>query len=172
LGLLTRDEMRGAETQLAAEDSALASANSAVLTADQANGVLLDAGSSPVTANQRVADLARRPGVRLAELLRAAGIPIDGATDWADIELKYAGYLERERASAARVADMDGLQLPHGIPYYALHALSLEARQKLSSARPETLGQAGRIPGVSPSDLQNLLAAVLKGRCSTESGDR
>ncbi len=140
-----------------------------MLTADQANGVLRDAGSSPVTTNHRVADLARRPGVRLADLLRAAGSPIDAATDWADNELKYAGYLERERANAARVADMDSLQLPHSIPYDALHALSLEARQKLSSTRPETLGQARRIPGVSPSDLQNLLAAVLRGSKPAES---
>ena len=168
LGLLSKDERRAAEKQLATEDATLASAKSVVLTAEQANGVLLGAGSAPVTTSHRVADLARRPGVRLADLLRATETPIEAECEWADIELKYAGYLERERASAAKLADMDSLRIPDAIPYDGLHALSLEARQKLSLARPETLGQAGRIPGVSPSDLQNLLVAVLRGRYPAE----
>ena len=63
-----------------------------------------------------------------------------------------------------RMAEMDGLRIPGSLRYEGLHALSFEARQKLSAARPETLGQAGRIPGVSPSDLQNLVIAVVKSR--------
>ena len=86
------------------------------------------------------------------------------ATEWADIELKYSGYLHRERRSAQRMAEMDGLPIPGDLRYEGLQALSYEARQKLSRVRPETLGQAGRIPGVSPSDLQNLVLAVVKSR--------
>ena len=59
---------------------------------------------------------------------------------------------------------MDGLPIPGDLHYEGLQALSYEARQKLSRVRPETLGQAGRIPGVSPSDLQNLVLAVVKSR--------
>jgi len=102
--------------------------------------------------------------VTLADLFRAGGLDEELATEWADIELKYGGYLSRERRSAQRMAEMDGLRIPENMRYDGLHALSFEARQKLSAARPETLGQAGRIPGVSPSDLQNLVLAVVKSR--------
>jgi tRNA uridine 5-carboxymethylaminomethyl modification enzyme len=86
------------------------------------------------------------------------------AAGWADIELKYAGYLARERAAAGRLSEMEGFALPDAIEYAELTTLSLEARQKLAVLRPASLGQAGRIPGVSPSDLQSLVMEVLKLR--------
>ena len=97
--------------------------------------------------------------------MRASGIEVDAeAIEWADIELKYAGYLNRERAAALRLAQMDGFELPAELEYRSLATLSIEAREKLSAARPRSLGQAGRIPGVSPSDLQSLVMEVLKRR--------
>jgi tRNA uridine 5-carboxymethylaminomethyl modification enzyme len=83
-----------------------------------------------------------------------------------EIELKYAGYLERERHAAQRLAEMAGFQLPKELPYQELASLSTEARQKLERVRPESLAQAGRIPGVTPSDLQNLVLEVVKRRRS------
>jgi tRNA uridine 5-carboxymethylaminomethyl modification enzyme len=84
--------------------------------------------------------------------------------EWADIELKYRGYLARERTAASRLARMEQFLLPGEIDYRSLNTLSFEARQKLDSARPASLGEAGRIPGVSPSDLQSLVMEVLKLR--------
>ena len=81
---------------------------------------------------------------------------------WVDIELKYAGYLTREEAAAERMGRMEDFSLPEGLPYRELSSLSYESREKLSRARPATLGQASRIPGVSPSDLQSLVMEVLK----------
>jgi tRNA uridine 5-carboxymethylaminomethyl modification enzyme len=164
LGLLTGDELRIAEQRLEAEDAVLHLADQIVLTPDQANPLLLASGSTAIDANQRVADLARRPGVGLGDLLRAGGAPQVTAVEWADIELKYAGYLHRERRSASRMAEMEGLPIPDGLRYDGLHGLSSEARQKLGEARPATLGQAGRVPGVSPSDLQNLVVALLRAK--------
>ena len=164
LGLLQADELLAAESRLEAEEQALQLADATVLTPEQAHSALADVGATPVASSQRVSELARRPGVKLADLLRAGGLDHDLATEWADIELKYGGYLSRERRAAQRMAEMDGLRIPANLQYEGLHALSFEARQKLSAARPETLGQAGRIPGVSPSDLQNLVLAVLKPR--------
>ena len=86
------------------------------------------------------------------------------ASEWADIELKYEGYLSRERAAAARLAQMDDFELPRELDFRALETLSFEAREKLDLVRPASLGQAGRIPGVSPSDLQSLIMEVLKHR--------
>jgi tRNA uridine 5-carboxymethylaminomethyl modification enzyme len=88
----------------------------------------------------------------------------DEIAEWADIELKYRGYLARERAAASRLARMEQFVLPGEIDYRSLNTLSFEARQKLDSARPTSLGQAGRIPGVSPSDLQSLVMEILKLR--------
>ena len=104
LGLLTGDELRHAEARLESEDEFLELAERAVITPGVANPALLEAGTSAITEPQRVSGLARRPGVSAATLLRAAGHDVhQEAHGWADIELKYAGYLSRERASAARL---------------------------------------------------------------------
>jgi tRNA uridine 5-carboxymethylaminomethyl modification enzyme len=88
------------------------------------------------------------------------------AESWlsAEMEIKYAGYLEREREAASRLAELAEFRLPRDLPYLDLRSLSTEARQKLDRVRPESLAQAGRVPGVSPSDLQNLVCEVLKRR--------
>jgi tRNA uridine 5-carboxymethylaminomethyl modification enzyme len=165
LGLLTADELRHAEARLESEDEFLELAERAVISPEVANPALLEAGSSTITEPQRISGLARRPGVSATTLLRAAGHDVHQEDhDWADIELKYAGYLSRERAAAARLAQMDEFALPSGLDYRALATLSFEAREKLHALRPTSLGQAGRVPGVSPSDLQCLVMEVLKLR--------
>ena len=85
---------------------------------------------------------------------------------WAstEIELKYAGYLERELSAVEQLREMDSFILPEEIKYLDLNSISTEARQKLEAIRPESLSQAGRIPGISPSDLQNLVMEVVKLR--------
>ena len=82
----------------------------------------------------------------------------------AEIELKYAGYITREREAATRLAELANFSLPRDLPYAELMSLTTEARQKLDEIRPESLARAGRIPGISPSDLQNLVFEVLRRR--------
>jgi tRNA uridine 5-carboxymethylaminomethyl modification enzyme len=163
LGLLTDDERRVAETRLADEEKALELARETAIPAEAANRVLAETDSSAIDQPLRIAELARRPGVSLHRLFQAAEIttPVE-SIEWADIELKYAGYLSRESKTAARIASMDEFELPAEMDYAGLEAISIEARQKLTGVHPTTLGQAGRIPGVSPSDLQGLVAAVLR----------
>ncbi len=79
-----------------------------------------------------------------------------------EMEIKYEGYIRREEERARVLAEREDHPLPTDVPYLTLRSLSYEARQKLESVRPRTIGQAGRIPGVSPSDLQNLLVEVRK----------
>jgi tRNA uridine 5-carboxymethylaminomethyl modification enzyme len=166
-GLLDAAELRGAEARLRREEEVLALADCTSLEPEPANGVLEAAGSNSVSERQRVADLGRRPNVPAAALLRAAGVNVeDEVAEWADIELKYRGYLARERTAAGRLALMEQFALPGEIKYRSLNTLSFEAREKLDSARPTSLGEAGRIPGVSPSDLQSLVMEVLKLRRS------
>jgi tRNA uridine 5-carboxymethylaminomethyl modification enzyme len=165
LGLLTSEEQDRAECRLRGEEEVLQLAECAVVDPDVANPILDGAGTSPVAERQRVADLARRPGVPTADLLEAAGVLVDRElAEWADIELKYAGYLARERTAARRLAQLDEFVLPGELEFRSLTTLSFEAREKLHTARPASLGQAGRIPGVSPSDLQSLVMEVLKLR--------
>ena len=164
-GLLTDEEQRVAQCILAEEDAALELARTTAISPAAANPVLTSAASASIGDPHRIAELACRPGVPLWGLFHAAGVDFPGARlEWADIELKYAGYLERERQAAARIADMDEFELPIGLNYSRMESLSTEARQKLGAAQPRSLGQAGRIPGVSPNDLQGLVVAVLQWR--------
>jgi len=165
LRLLTDEELRVAEDRLRREQTAMDLAVATPILPSAANPVLDACGSSAIAGPSLVADLARRPEVPMQALLAAVGIAADTEeAQWADIELKYAGYLARERSAAAKLAGMEELELPAGLVYGRLQALSTEARQKLAVAQPRSLGQAGRIPGVSPSDLQGLVAAVLQYR--------
>jgi tRNA uridine 5-carboxymethylaminomethyl modification enzyme len=108
----------------------------------------------------RLSELAKRQGIELGVLFGAAGVgeglPADVVTT-TDLELKYAGYFERERVQAARVRRLGDLILSPDLDYSEMKSLSIEARQKLASARPATLAQATRLSGISPSDLQNLV---------------
>ena len=80
------------------------------------------------------------------------------------MELKYAGYIANERQRAERLERQAEFRLPADLPYPELESLSLEARQKLERVRPATLAQAARIPGMAPSDLQNLMMEVRKAQ--------
>ena len=121
--------------------------------------------SAPLKQRGPLGDLLRRPEVRLSDLAGPEG-PLAGPGFEADalatveMDLKYAGYIERERERAEALARREDVALPDDLDYLGLGALSYEARQKLDRVRPATLGQAGRIPGVSPADLQNLLVAL------------
>jgi tRNA uridine 5-carboxymethylaminomethyl modification enzyme len=169
LGLLEEDELRTAEQRLSKEDAILAEARQLPLDVASANDVLVVSGSAPVSETQRVADLARRPGVPIDSLFRAAGVEVvDEECRWADIELKYEGYLAREHASARRMSELNDFVLPQMLAYRSFLTLSYEAREKLHRIRPASLGHASRIPGVSPSDLQNLVIEVLRLRRAPE----
>jgi tRNA uridine 5-carboxymethylaminomethyl modification enzyme len=132
-----------------------------------ANSLLADAGSTPIAHSVKVIELARRHGVSLPALFDAAGISASFSHDAivsAELEIKYSGYFERERAQAERIKQMGDFPIPAGLTYSSMQSLSNEARQKLASIQPRTLAQASRIPGVSPSDIQNLVIEVERRR--------
>jgi tRNA uridine 5-carboxymethylaminomethyl modification enzyme len=170
LGMLSSDERAELEARTQAEHELVALARRTKVEPEVANEVLRAVGQSEIAEPQRVADLARRPNVPLRDILRrGVQAPPEASEDiWmsAEIELKYAGYLERERHAAAKLAEMANFRLPEDLPYKDLRSLSTEARQKLEQVRPQSLAQAGRIPGVSPSDLQNLVLEVVRRRRS------
>lgn len=166
LGLLDDAERRTAEARLAEEERALEVARSSSITPAQAAEALAPSGGT-LTASDRIATVAKRPHVSLASLIRAAGVAeglSEAALMAAEVELKYDGYLAREREAAARLEELASFTLPDDLRYLELSSLSIEARQKLDRVRPVSLAQASRIPGVSPSDLHNLVMEALRWR--------
>ena len=143
-----------------------------VRTAD-INPMLESLGFQPLTQGQRLHDLLLRPQLNmamLADVLPELQVRIDALensrreeiVEATEIAIKYHGYIERETLIADRVARLDNVTLRGKFDYSQIHQISTEARQKLQAIDPETVGQASRIPGVSPSDINILL--VLLGR--------
>jgi len=164
LGLLTGEECRVASRRLEEEERILARARETTITPEQAAPALAVAAAT-LAAPERIATVARRPHVSLRALLVAVGELEGVEAEWitaAEIELKYDGYLAREREAAARLVELAAFVLPLDLPYPSLASLSTESRQKLDRIRPTSLAQAARVPGVSPSDLQNLVMETIR----------
>ena len=170
-GMLTGEQEATLEARLRLSEEVAGWLRTTNAAPAQANPVLEAAGSSPIREPVRLAVLLKRPNVAAAALVQAVGgAPegephlLDEALTTAEMELRYEGYLEKERDRALSLRRQADFPLPEELPYPELASLSFEARQKLDRVRPATLAQASRIPGVSPSDLQNLVMEVRKRR--------
>ncbi|MBM4163397.1 MAG: tRNA uridine-5-carboxymethylaminomethyl(34) synthesis enzyme MnmG [Lentisphaerae bacterium] len=104
-----------------------------------------------------------RPGQRYSDLPCANGAYPPVVVDQVELEIKYRGYIEQERRQADRALRMEADVIPPWVDYWRIHALGYECREKLSRVRPENLGQAGRVPGVTPADLAVLSVVIKKG---------
>ncbi len=172
LGLLSADQEVRLGEHLADLEGARDWVNDARAEPERLNDYLRDVSTSPLTEPQPLGRLLKRPQVSLLDLVGEEA-PL-GAVEFAaealtvvEMETKYAGYIERERKRAERLREREDQSLPRDAEYETFESLSFEARQKLARIRPRTLGQAGRIPGVAPSDLQNLLVELRRrGRAS------
>lgn len=150
-------------------------ANCLVKMTPEINRFLEEHGTSPLTASVRLIELVRRPqlGFRILAdavpaLARQFGRIEDGRREEiiqaAEILIKYDGYIRRERELADRQTRLEHVHIPDGFNYSSVNALSTEARQKLDRIRPATIGQASRIPGVSPADINVLLLLIGGGK--------
>ena len=167
LELYSAAEQETVSTRLNHEDSALRLAETTSIQPNEAAPILSAVGSSYLSQPVRIVEVARRQDVSLRALLDAVGQGADlddEALVTADLEIKYAGYFERERAQADRMRRMGDFSLDDDLEYGEMRSLSMEARQKLSNLKPRSLAQASRISGVSPSDLQNLVIEVERRR--------
>jgi tRNA uridine 5-carboxymethylaminomethyl modification enzyme len=167
LGMFDDRERALVESRFEGETTIARQARETALGPAEANPILEEAGSAPIREPVRISELTRRHGVSLRRLLAAAGADEGMNRDvltTVELELKYAGYFERERVHAEKLRRMSQLALPTDLPYAEFVSLSTEARQKLAARRPATLAQAAGIPGVSPSDLQNLLIELERRR--------
>jgi tRNA uridine 5-carboxymethylaminomethyl modification enzyme len=167
LGLLADDELRRLERHLEDLERGRAWVREERVDPGDANEWLAGRGTSPLTERRPLERLVRRPQVTLHELVgesgpvKDPGLGLDVLTV-VEMEIKYEGYIRREAARAQALAEREDRPLAADAPYLTFLSLSYEARQKLEAVKPRTIGQAARIPGVSPSDLQNLLVEVRK----------
>ena len=127
---------------------------------EDVNPYLESCGSTPLTESRRVSELASRPEVKLEELLknvpRGTFYPKD-IVDSVEIEIKYKGYIDREKVVAEKISRLENLKIPEGFDFDSISGLSIECRQKFNRYQPRTIAQASRISGVSPSDISILL---------------
>lgn len=124
------------------------------------NHILVSRGTSPLTTGAKLADLLKRPQITYEDLE-----PVDkdrppystAVFEAVEIELKYEGYIKRQRADIEEARRLERKRLPQDVDYSAIQGLRLEAGEKLNKVKPENIGQAGRISGVSPADISVLL---------------
>jgi tRNA uridine 5-carboxymethylaminomethyl modification enzyme len=167
LGLASDERMERAQRKQAHVAEFVAIMQSESVSPEIANEVIVPRGTSPVKQKVRVYDLLLRPQIDLATLLPIApnsSSLLERTNDLSsevieqvEIDAKYEGYLSKERELAERITRLDDVPLDQDTDYHKLTSLSIEARQKLDKIRPNTLGQASRISGVSPADLSVLM---------------
>ena len=145
--------------------------NFTVKMGDKINASLKELGTSPLTASIRLVELLKRPQLNFSNLsslisrLRKRIAEIEELrrseiVEAAEILIKYGGYISREKDLAEKAKRLEYVNLPSDMDYNSLLSLSTEARQKLTKIRPATIGQASRIPGVSPADINILLVLL------------
>lgn len=172
VGLATRERLQAMEEKRSERDSLIEwCENFTVKMGEKINGCLSGLGTTPLSASVRLVELLKRPQLNFANLSpiisrlrhRLEEIPElrrDEIVEAAEILIKYGGYIERERELAEKARRLEYVRLPADIDYNSMQALSTEARQKLTAIRPATIGQASRIPGVSPADINILLVLL------------
>ncbi|MCI6937234.1 MAG: tRNA uridine-5-carboxymethylaminomethyl(34) synthesis enzyme MnmG [Clostridiales bacterium] len=161
IGLVPKERLKAVEEkyeQVRREMGRLES--SGVPASDALNAMLEEKGSAPVANSARLADLLRRPQVSYADIAPfdadRPDLP-ESVTEEVEIQIKYAGYLARQEKQVAEFRREEARVIPENIDYRAITGLRLEAQEKLSTIRPVSIGQAGRISGVSPADIAVLL---------------
>ena len=173
LGLVTRERYDLMTTKREQIDRLIGYCRQTTIKANSINPLLEAHDMQPLTQGQRLHDLLLRPQLNISLIaqvlpeLREQLDTIEPARreeiiEAAEVAVKYRGYIERETLIADRVARLDNVTLKGKFDYSQIHQISTEARQKLQAIDPDTVGQASRIPGVSPSDINILL--VLLGR--------
>lgn len=167
-GLVSSERMERVAAKREAVQQLISAVEKASVSSEEADEMLAQKESAPLTQRTRLVNLLLRPEVSLGDL-RAISEPLEDAVqllpealrdevcESAEIAVKYQRYIEKEQEVAGRIMKFENLQLPSDMDYFSLTALSYESREKMSRLRPQTIGQASRISGVSPADISVLI---------------
>jgi tRNA uridine 5-carboxymethylaminomethyl modification enzyme len=169
MGLASQERMDKTRSKLDAVERIKSSLADVSLTPDEINEFLVANNSAPLTQKQKALQLLLRPGIQLSKLIAASptlqqltGTPTAEVMEQAEIQVKYDVYIEKEKELVQRMSQLEDLEIPNSFDYNKISSLSTEALQKFKKIKPRTLGQASRISGVNPSDVQILM--VYMGR--------
>jgi tRNA uridine 5-carboxymethylaminomethyl modification enzyme len=169
IGLAGQDRMDRVEKKSSSISNIKDFLNTISIEPDEVNGWLLSLGSAPISEKQKASRIVLRPDVELSAFMGACPKLKGGLQQYnvesleqAGIQIKYQVYLDKERELVSRMAQMEELEIPERFDYARIGSLGNEAREKLEKVRPRTLGQASRISGINPSDVQILM--VYMGR--------
>ncbi|RYY39779.1 MAG: tRNA uridine-5-carboxymethylaminomethyl(34) synthesis enzyme MnmG [Chitinophagaceae bacterium] len=169
LGLASEERMQGVLRKRTEVDEIKAYLSGTQLEPAEINPFFEEIGSAAISEKQKLDKIILRPNVQLESLEQA--VPRIAASlesfapeskEQAEIQVKYQVYIDKERELVARMSQMETLAIPEQFDYHRIQSLGIEAREKLSKVRPQTLGQASRISGINPSDIQILM--VFMGR--------
>lgn len=169
LGLASRERMERVKNKTAAVEKAKVILGEISIEPEEINSFLESVYSSPLVSKQKALQLLLRPNISLASMVNHVprlqqamnGFTLE-ALEQTEIQTKYETYIEKERDLVERMSQLEDLVIPDSFSYDKMVSLSAEARQKFNKIRPRTLGQASRISGVNPSDVQILM--VFMGR--------
>ena len=142
---------------------------------EELNAILVSRGTSPVSTGVKLADLLKRPQITYQDLESVDKERPDfpqAVLENVEIELKYEGYIKRQKADIAEMRRLEQKALPGDVDYSQVQGLRLEAGEKLNRVKPENIGQAGRISGVSPADISVLLIWLAARERGQREGDR
>ncbi|MCB0479855.1 MAG: tRNA uridine-5-carboxymethylaminomethyl(34) synthesis enzyme MnmG [Flavobacteriales bacterium] len=172
LGLASLQRVKNVESKNLGTSQILQYLKSTSAEPQNYNKILEERLSSKLTQKQKLNTLISRPhfGIHdvlnvdagLKEISSAYGELEEDILLQAEIDIKYEGYIQKEKDLADRMNQLDHIKIPHGIDYHKFSSLSMEARQKLTEVKPSNLGQGSRISGVSPADISVLLVHLSK----------
>ncbi|MFQ5629513.1 MAG: tRNA uridine-5-carboxymethylaminomethyl(34) synthesis enzyme MnmG, partial [bacterium] len=170
LALIDRETYRAMQTKKAEIQAILAFLEKKWAEPDDVNSFLNSVGSAQIKEKEKLYNLLKRPEVKLEQMLSALNLQFDyKRSDLAneinrqvEIELKYRGFLNRERELVDKMKALENKKLPESLDFTAIASLSNESREKLARLQPETLGHASRISGVSPADITSLMIYLAK----------
>ena len=166
IGLVSDAQYRRTQEKQEKIDALLSFIEKTSVAPEEVNGYLEEVGTPPLTQKRKLVDLVLRNGVTIGGL---AGhfAPLSGLLseqaytpeqiEGAEIRIKYSGYIDREKQAAEKLLRLENIRIRPDFDFNSLTSLSIESRQKLTKIRPATIGQASRIPGVSPADINVLL---------------
>ena len=166
IGFANEQRMRNLEAKKAATAHIISNLKARSVTPDEVNDLLNSKNTSVLRQSVKAIDILTRPQINISELLCSLNIIIQydidpillaEALEEAEIIIKYSGYIERERTVADKLKRLEAIKIFPDFDYRKLNSLSTEARQKLSRIKPDSIGQASRISGITPSDINVLL---------------
>ncbi|RQP13272.1 MAG: tRNA uridine-5-carboxymethylaminomethyl(34) synthesis enzyme MnmG [Chryseobacterium sp.] len=163
MGLANEDRMRKVEEKLQQSDNLESFLRLLSIKPETVNPILEENSSNKIDQSFKVAQILTRPNIDLQKLSAVPEIKTelekytDEVIEQAEINIKYKGYIEKEKENVAKLHRLENIKIPNNFDYKTVRSLSSEAVQKLQSLQPETIAQAGRISGVSPADINVLL---------------